>query len=165
MARNKPPRKKYRPRAVRPNPLSYVLNGFLPVTALKKETLHIRLGAHSAMDELRSGRGTRAHADKVVAVLNMTEAMARVNPELGADWAAEIRAGQDALLAMLVRGVEGGTDRFVFTGPELTAVNLALEIHDAQLDRCTVEVMEKALKLVQQEIRACKARRILEAQA
>lgn len=142
-------------------PLGYVLNGFLPVTVLKEQVMAIQLSAHAAMDEMRAGRGTRTHADKVIGVLNMAEALARVNPELGADWRDEIRAGQDALLAMLVRGVQNG-DRFIFTGPELTAVNLVLEIHDAQLERCTVEMMQKALTLVMREGQASKMRCVMD---
>lgn len=142
-------------------PLGYVMNGFLPVSVLTDQVRDIQLSAHAALDEMRAGRGTRSHADKVVGVLNMAEALARINPELGADWREEIRAGQDALLAMLVRGVRND-DRFIFTGPELTAVNLVMEIHDAQLERCTIETMQRALKLVMRERQASKTRRVME---
>lgn len=89
--------------------------------------------------------------------MNMTEALYRVRAALGKDWADEIRAGQDALLTMTKRGVERG-DRFVFTGPEMQAVNLALEVHDAQLDMCTVAELESAIEIVKSEIRAKRAR-------
>lgn len=143
------------------SPLSYVLSGFLPVSTLSSEVMDIRLSAHAALDEMRAGRGNRKHADKIIGVLNMAEALARINPVLGADWRDEIKAGQDALLAMLVRGVRNG-DRFIFTGPELTAVNLVMEIHDAQLDRCTVETMQRALKLVMRERLASRTRKVME---
>jgi hypothetical protein len=56
------------------------------------------------------------------------------------------------------RGV--ARDRFLFTGPELTAMNLGMEIHDAQLDACTVGQLEKALDFVARELRARRARAI-----
>ena len=40
------------------------------------------------------------------------------------------------------------------------ALNLGMEIHDAQLDTCTVEQLEKALEFVAREIRARRAREI-----
>jgi hypothetical protein len=79
-----------------------------------------------------------------------------IRDELGADWRTEIRAAQDALFAMAQRGV--ATGRWLFTGPELTAVNLAMELHDAQLDACTVDELQKAIELSKRIIRAGKAR-------
>jgi hypothetical protein len=58
------------------------------------------------------------------------------------------------------RGVE--KDRFAFTGPEMTAVKLVMDLHDAQLDDCTVKEMETALDIVHEEIRLKKCRPIVE---
>ena len=58
------------------------------------------------------------------------------------------------------RGVEKGS--FVFTGPEMNAIKLVMDLHDAQLDDCTVREMEQALFIVDEEIRLKKARPILE---
>lgn len=66
---------------------------------------------------------------------------------IGDDWKDEIRAAQDALLAVGRRGVETG--KFILRGPELTSFNLAMEIHDAQLDACTVAELEKAIEVVE----------------
>ena len=41
-------------------------------------------------------------------------------------------------------------------------MNLAMDIHDAQLDSCTVAELERALHLVEQEIRHKRARIIKE---
>jgi hypothetical protein len=86
--------------------------------------------------------------------------LARVDANLGRDWSDEIKAGQDALLSMCKRGVAKG-DRFVFTGAELNAANTVMEIHDAQLERCTVAQMEKALHEVIKDIRNRKARAVV----
>jgi len=58
------------------------------------------------------------------------------------------------------RGVERGS--FAFTGPEMTAVKLIMDLHDAQLDDCSVREMEQALFIVGEEIRLKKARPIIE---
>lgn len=150
-------RSNYRPRHVIPDTLAWVKSGFQPMSALP-QAVDLKIKNHAAMQAITSGDATRDDIDVVIAALNMTEALARVRHELGADWKAEIREAQDALLLMARRGIQTG--RFVFKGPELTAVNLAMEIHDAQLDKCRLAELEKALALVASEIRNRKARLI-----
>jgi hypothetical protein len=79
---------------------------------------------------------------------------------LGADWSTEIRAAQDAIYTMAKRGVERGS--FAFTGPEMTALKVVMDVHDAQLDDCTVREMERALEIVAEEVRLKKCRAIVE---
>lgn len=150
-------RSAYRPRPVLQDPLSWVVNGLKPLASVKDEHLKLLSKNHAAMDEIVQGRGTKAHMDVLIAAVNMAEALYRVRSGLGRDWASEIRAGQDALLAMARRGVARG-DRFVFTGPEILAVNTVLEVHDAQLSECTIAELESAIGIAKQEIRAKRAR-------
>jgi len=150
-------RSSYRPKGVRLDVVNWVVAGLKPLRSIKDEHLLLVTKNHGAMVELTKGRGTREQLDVLIAALNMTEALYRVRAALGKDWAGEIRAGQDALLAMTRRGVERG-NRFLFTGPEMQAVNLALEIHDAQLDMCTVAELEAAIELVKKEIQQNRAR-------
>jgi hypothetical protein len=103
------------------------------------------------------GNGSRDDVDILIAAMNVTEALA-IAVELGAEYRSEIAAAQQAIFTMGQRGVAKG--RFLFTGPELTALNLGMEIHDAQLDSCTVGQLEKALDFVGREIRAKRARAI-----
>ena len=79
---------------------------------------------------------------------------------IGDDWKIEIRAAQDALLAVGRRGAETG--KFILHGPELTSFNLAMEIHDAQLDACTVAELEKAMDVVEAIVKNKKARVIVQ---
>lgn len=120
-------------------------------------TVDLRIKNHAAMAAIARGQATRDDIDVMIAALNMTEALATNG--IGNDWAEEIRAGQDALLRLTQRGIARG-DRFVCTGPELTALNLAMDVHDAQLDGCTVAALEAALIRVQATIRAGRARDI-----
>jgi hypothetical protein len=92
--------------------------------------------------------------------VNICEALVRVRDDLGLDWANEIRAAQDALYTMAKRGVE--KNRFAFTGQEMTAMKLVMDVHDAQLDNCTVKEMEQAMFIVYEEVRLKKARPILQ---
>jgi hypothetical protein len=58
------------------------------------------------------------------------------------------------------RGVETG--KFILRGPELTSFNLAMEIHDAQLDACTVAELEKAIAFVETIVKNKQARPIIQ---
>jgi hypothetical protein len=58
------------------------------------------------------------------------------------------------------RGLE--KNRFAFTGPEINAVRVVIDLHDAQLDDCTVKEMERALDIVAEEVRLKKCRTIVE---
>jgi hypothetical protein len=130
------------------------------VGSLPTAGVSLKLKNHEALDSILRGEGTRDHVDVLIAAMNMSEALIRIRDELGVDWKAEIRAAQDALLTMAKRGLERSS--FVFTGPEMTAVKLVMDVHDVQLDSCTVQDMEKALFIVEEEIRMKKCRPIVE---
>jgi len=151
-------RSTYKPRQIRLDTMHYVLSGFSKM-ADNKAALDLRIKNHSSLKAIIEGRATRDDVDLMIAALNMTEALAKQNNALGGDWQTEIQAAQEALLTMTRRGIRLG-DRFIFKAQELTAVNLAMEIHDAQIDQCTVAQLESALDLVQKTIRNGKARAI-----
>ena len=151
-------RSAYKPRQIRLDTMHYVLSGFSKMTS-NPAAVDLRIKNHSSLKAIIEGRATRDDVDLMIAALNMTEALAKQNNALGGDWAKEIQAAQDALLTMTRRGIGLG-DPFIFKAQELTAVNLAMEIHDAQIDQCTVAQLESALDLVQKTIRNGKARAI-----
>jgi len=151
---------KYKPRGVRADNMSWIIAGMKKVGTLPTAGVALKLKNHEALDSILRGQGTRDHVDVLIAAMNMAEAFTRIRDELGVDWSAEIRAAQDALYSMARRGLEKNS--FVFTGPEMTAVKLVMDVHDAQLDDCTVKEMERALDIVQEEIRLKKCRPIVE---
>jgi hypothetical protein len=151
---------KYKPRGVRYDNLSWIVAGFKKVGTLPTAGVALKLKNHEALDSILTGQGTKSHVDVLIAAVNMSEAFIRVRDELGKDWAEEIRAAQDAIYTMGRRGHERNS--FVFTGPEMTAVKLVMDLHDVQLDDCTVREMEQALFIVEEEIRMKKARPIVE---
>lgn len=143
-------RSKYRPKGVRLDNVNWVVQGLQPLASLKDQFLRLCTKNHLAMVEIAQGRGTTEQVGALVAALNMTEALTLVPPHLGKDFKSEILAAQQALFEMSRRGTERG-NRFVFTGPEMAAVNFALEVHDGQLGACTVAELETAIHIVRAE--------------
>lgn len=154
-------RSTYRPRPVRLDVLGYVVEGLQPMAGMSEATT-LRIVNHAALAALSQGVGTRLDVNALVEALNMTEALAC--QAVGTEYAGEIRTGQDALLALAQRGLAAG-DVYVFRAAELTAVNLAMEIHDAQLDAITLQQLDRALELVRRKLRSGAARVIAKALA
>ena len=147
---------KYKPKGVRLDTMAWVTSGMKPFTSVSL-AVDIRIKNHVAIDQLRKGEANKEDIDIIIGAFNMMEGFGRMG--IGTDWAEEIRVGQDALLAVARRGVRRDM-RFVATGPELTAINLAMEIHDAQLDVCTVRQLEQALDIVKEDVIYKRARAI-----
>ena len=151
---------KYKPRGIRTDNMSWIIAGMKKVGTLPTAGTALKLKNREALDSVLTGEGTKAHLDVLIAAVNICEALVRIRDDLGVDWATEIKAAQDAIFTMGRRGVE--KNRFAFTGPEMNAVKLVMDIHDAQLDDCSVKEMEQALFIVNEEIRLKKCRPIVE---
>lgn len=154
-------RSPYRPRPVIYDTMSYVKGGMLKLPQAVNANAILRIKNHDALAAIAQGRGVFQDADLLVAAFNMSEALVAVNTDLGLEYKPTIRAGLDAVRDMSRRGLRTG--RFVCTGPELTAINAAMEVHDAQLDAATIAELEKALALVERLLAAGKGERIAEA--
>ena len=152
-------RSKYRPKGVLPDPMTWLLAGMKPFKEVPF-SVDLRIKNHAAMDALRRGMATKDDIDVLISAFNMTEACMRLRPDLGSDWADEIKTGLDALHAVAVRGAK--SLRFILKAQELVAMNLVMEIHDVQLDQTTVKDLEKAMDIVKEEYRLRKMRAIKE---
>jgi hypothetical protein len=151
-------RSKYKPRQIIPDTMTWVRAGLKKVDEISAGTT-LKIRNHDAMNNLRLGVAARRDIDAIIDVLNITEALA--NRGMGEDWKPEIRAGQDAVLALARRGVANDF-RFIARGPELVALNLAMEVHDAQLETVTVKQLETAMADVMESLRLRKMRPIVE---
>jgi hypothetical protein len=149
-------RSKYKPKGVRADALSWVIGGFKKVADIPDSGTKLLLKNHVSFDEVREGRGTTAHVDNLITMVNCAEALAK--RQLGSDWLPEIREAQDAIFHMAQRGVSGKP--FIFTGQELQAVQTILELHDEQLKNCPVRTLELALEDIAKEFKSNKMRRI-----
>ena len=118
-------------------------------------TLKIR--NHDAMNSLRLGAATYESINAIIHAMNVAEALAKRG--VGEEWSKEITAAQDHLFTLAQRGVKNGY-KFIVRGEELKALNLAMEIHDAQLDAVTVRELEKAMSYVLEVKRQRKMRSI-----
>ena len=129
------------------NPLGYVLESMTPIAHHESILVDLKVKNHYAMAMLTQGKATKAEMDVLIAAFNMTEALYRLG--FGTDYKQEVRAGLDALLQVARRGAE--TDRFILRSTEMAALNIAMELHDAQLEVITVKDMEKAIAIVNRE--------------
>jgi len=148
---------KYKPKGVRLAALNWVLSGLKPVSQVGDALIVLKAKNHSALTEVVQGRGNRDQIDVLIAALNMCEAYAVYGK--GKDWLPEIREAQNAIYEMASRGLE--KEKFLFRGPEMQAVNLAMEIHDAQLEQSTVKQLEEMSDFVTRQIILKRARPII----
>jgi hypothetical protein len=149
---------KYRPKGVILDPMAYIQQGFTPIAEHGSALVTMRLRSHSALEALVTGKANRANIDVLIAAVNMTEALYRMG--VGREYSSEVRAGLEALRSVGRRSMELG--RFVLKSDEMTAFNTVMELHDAQLEVINVQQMERALDLVQSEIRGGRATAISE---
>jgi hypothetical protein len=149
-------RSKYKPKGVRLDNMAWVQSGLKRVDEVS-ESATIKIRNHDAMNTLRLGTATKAEIDILISAFNIAEALAQQG--VGSDWMPELRAAQDAIYTLARRGL---TSRFIVRGDELTALNLAMEVHDAQLETVTVKQLEAAINFVNEMMRLKKARPIVE---
>ena len=150
-------RSKYKPKGVRLDVMAWLKSGMLKASEVGGGSiiLNTRIKNHNAVDLLRQGKAQKDDISIIIEALNVTEALAV--KRIGDEYKVDIRAAQDSIYACCQRAVEHG--RFVLTGPELVAINTAMEVHDAQLDICTVAELEAALDYVWRQIKLRKVRK------
>lgn len=137
-------RSKYRPKRNLQDPVSWVINGFAKIDDAAKDLIDtVRIKNHMSMTMILQGKGTRKEMGDIMVAFKIAHHLAERG--LGRDWIPEIVAACDAIESMRVRGEAKG-DRFLFNGEELKAVNLGMDIHDAQLNDCTLAQMEQAVE-------------------
>lgn len=158
MAQSKKPRKKYKPKGVIVDTMTWVRAGLKKVDQIGAGTT-LKIRNYDAMNNLRMGLATRRDIDGIVDAMNVAEALCRRG--VGGDWLDEINDAQDKLLTLARRGVANGF-RFIVRGEELIALNLAMEVHDAQLATVTVKQLETAINDVLETQRQKKMRYIVE---
>jgi hypothetical protein len=137
--------------------MGYVMESFTPIAKMDKYFIELKIKNHLALTNLTKGIAVRQDIDTLIQAVNMVEALYRLG--FGREYAEEVRAGLDSLHAVGVRGAEAG--RFILKSEEMNALNVAMELHDAQLEVITLKDMENAIKLVNEEMRQRKMRSIV----
>lgn len=146
--RKQTPRRKWQKN---PFALHIALNNVSLVKDAGAQNIEMRLAGHQAMDSLRRGEGENIHLNRMIEVANMAETLARLH-NLGSDWLPEIHEAQTCIHLIAVRGAEMG--RYTLKANELKALNLLLEVHDAQLDVCSVQTLGKAVDYIRRRMAA-----------
>lgn len=139
-------KKKRKPKPIILDVMGWIKMGGLPLTAATTTMTRVRVANHGAMDSLLKGRGTRQDILDLDHMLITAKALAV--HDIGRDWLPELGAAHDALYAINERG-----GRPVLRASEINALNLAIEIHDAQLEKCTVKQLEDAIKAAKTALR------------
>lgn len=148
MSKSKKPRnKKYRPKGATNNVLS-IFGGM--GDAHSDHLRRVQIQNHAAMAEMAQGRGTREQWNRIVGAINIANVMCEFG--IGDEFRQATISARDAMLAVGKRAVQSN-DRFVFTGPELQAVNAALDAHDAQLENSRAIDVDRAADEVKRRVR------------
>lgn len=150
-------RSRYRPKGVILDTMAHVKSGLQPLATVGDELIKLRIQNHDALASIAQGRATRRDIDTVITALNIAEAL--IIQFVGDAYRDQLRQGQEALASLARRGVDRG-ERFICTGPELTAINWAMELHDAQLEVITVRQLETAIRKVANIVRSGGATRL-----
>jgi hypothetical protein len=140
------------------NPIGYVMESMTPLAKRDNYLVRLKLRNHMALTNLTQGKATRTDMDDLIAMGNVTEALYRMG--FGKEHGDITQDGLGALLAVGKRGAESG--RFILRAPEMAALNLLMDLHEAQMDVVTTKDMEQGLKLVDEEFRQRKMRPIVE---
>lgn len=149
MPKSARPRKKYRPKPVLADPVGFVTEQMGAIKDHETYLGDLKLRNSAAMNNLLQGRANKKDMDTLIAMSNITEALYRLG--FGVDCQDVAVAGRAAILGITWRAVE--RHRYVPTGPEINALNMLMELHDAQMDVICVQEMERAIELAKKEIR------------
>ncbi|MFM7011486.1 MAG: hypothetical protein ACKO0Z_19515 [Betaproteobacteria bacterium] len=111
------------------------------MTSHKDYLMDLRLKNSQAMYALTHGTATKRDMDMLIAMSNITHALQETG--FGKEYEEVAVGGRAALIGIAHRAMTAG--RFVPTGPEITALNSLMELHDAQMDVITVKDMDNAI--------------------
>jgi hypothetical protein len=151
MPRSKKPRKRYVPRPVDPDPVDLAISRAALVPQAGAEQLNSI--TRTAWQRLRTGQGTGADWCYIADAINVAERLVQLR--IATDRAAEIDAAQEAMANLHARHAERGS--WTLRGPEIAAIDAALEIHEVQLQLCTQGELQAAIHTVKRRIAAALA--------
>ena len=151
-------RSNYRPRNVIVNPMGYVIENMTPIAEHDSFLIDVKLINHMALATLTKGEAVKADINVLISVLNVMESLWRMG--FGVEYRGVVDAGLRALRSVGARGVEA--NKFVPVAAEMDALNTAMELHDAQSEIITVKDMERALRILHDEIKHKRATPIQE---
>ena len=151
MAKNKKPRKAYRPRNSNPF-ASMNIVGRMAMKQNKSPMGREAQQLHStlywgSLDDLLSGNGDGAMAATHLAIA-ANLALVLCEEGFGSECMPEIHAAQEAIVRTIDRGER--TNRWGLTGPDANAIRVMLDIHEQQIEseECTVGIWACAIESI-----------------
>lgn len=149
-------RSKYRPKPVLVNPLGYVLESMKPVAHHDQYLIDLKIKNNQAMVALLRGEAVYSDIDTLIAMSNIVEALYKLG--FGDEYKDVTVGGREAIISIVHRATD--IKRFTPTGLEIQALNLLMELHDAQMDVITIKDMERALDYIKLKMSQHKATRL-----
>ena len=145
---------KYKPKGVRLDTMTYIVEGMTKVVDKKSAYLTTHLKNLSALDSLTKGVANKKEMDIIIGVINVAEALCELGA--GSEYRQLVLDASSALYDVCKRSFEIN-DRFVCRGEELSAIKTGYEVHDAQMEVCTLAMLDEALDVIDRVLRAKKA--------
>ena len=137
-------KKKFVSKWLKTNTLEIVADRIKPLEKQNTWLLDAKLRSSSALDALMHGLATRADIDQLKAAHNMAIGLQKF--DTGREYRSITKASKEAILSLAKRFQTTG--RYVATGVEIKALQELLELHEAQLEICTVGEVQKAYEYV-----------------
>lgn len=138
------------------NPVSKALDNATPIAKAGSWLIDLKMSNHSAMTELLAGRANREHLRNVVACYNTTRSLMLAG--FGEEHHQAILDAADAIEAIAKRHTMRGN--YVLTGPEIKALNMLIELSDAQMEITSVGDIERAIAHARSEFYSGKCTRL-----
>lgn len=135
-------RKKFVSKWMRVNTLELVADRVKPIESQGTWLLERRLKQSEALASLMKGDANRAHISDLIAMHNMAVALQKY--KTGDEYRDITNRSADAFVELTKRASKLG--RYVATGPEITVLKELYELHDAQLEACTVGQVDEAYR-------------------
>lgn len=149
MAKSKP-RKKYVPKPVVWDTMQFVKTGMAPASTATKTVLSMRMKNISALERLKLGTGLQSDVVDLTHTMITAQSIAGLDVGGSKEYVTYLDTAQEALLTIATRF--GVWKKIQATPLELDDIVYAVQIHDAQLDVCTISELEKAIILAKTAI-------------
>ena len=133
--------KRYRPKPVMHDTMSFVMSGMMPFREIRDRALMIMVKHRMSLEKLRTGLADKDDIDALTSVVNMSEALAIGG--IGKEFLSDIQAAEDHLMDLASRGAARNM-RFTMTSAQWTALKTIVDLHEQQLEASTVYDIELA---------------------
>lgn len=143
MAANKKPRKKYKPKPVIADPVGFVTERITPITRHNTYLLDLKIKNSAAMTSLLQGHCSTKDMDILIDMSNIVEGLVMLGH--GKEYGEVAIQGREALISIAARAKR--IKRFTPNASEIQALNMLMELHDAQMEVITVQIMDDAINL------------------